>query len=303
MCVVRKNLKESLMHLYRSYILFLSLCIFSCSSQAQSHGPKNGSLIIMGGGSLDAPFYARFMDLIGGPDAEIVVIPTAIGGEGLEDGSIAARLVSSFKQQGFTQVTVLHTTDREEAQSEAFVKPLTTAKGIWFTGGRQWRLADSYLGTRSQEEFNKLLERGGVIAGSSAGATIQGSYLARGDSKTNTIMMGDHEEGFGFVSNVAIDQHVLARNRQFDLFEILDHHPDLLGIGIDENTGILVQGDQFEVMGASYVLIYDGTMWHPETQSFKALPAGSREFYMLGAGGRYDLVERRVVEQDCNEDG
>jgi cyanophycinase len=153
----------------------------------------------------------------------------SLGEEGLEDGGTASRLQSDFEQKGFTRVTILHTTDPSEAQTEAFVKPLTTAKGIWFTGGRQWRLADSYLGNRSQEEFTKLLDRGGVIAGSSAGATIQGSCLARGDRRTNTMMMGDHEEGFGFVSKVAIDQHELARNRQSDLFQILAHHPDRWG--------------------------------------------------------------------------
>ena len=119
-------------------------------------------------------------------------------------------------------------------------------------------MADSYLGTATHEALKDLLERGGVIAGSSAGATIQGSYLARGDTQTNTLMMGDHEEGLGFVTNVAIDQHLLTRNRQFDLFEIVEHRPELLGIGLDENTGILVQGNQFEVLGASFVAIYDG---------------------------------------------
>ena len=114
---------------------------------------------------------------------------------------------------------------------------------VWFTGGRQWRLADSYLGTKVEEELWALLGRGGVIGGSSAGATIQGSYLARGDTKTNTIMMGDHDEGFGFLKNTAIDQHLLRRNRQFDLIEIIEAWPELLGIGIDENTAIVVQGD------------------------------------------------------------
>ncbi len=61
----------------------------------------------------------------------------------------------------------------------------------YFTGGRHWRIADSYLNTKVHEELLKLLDRGGVIAGSSAGATIQGSYLARGDTKNNQIMMGD----------------------------------------------------------------------------------------------------------------
>jgi cyanophycinase len=128
---------------------------------------------------------------------------------------------------------------------------------VWFPGGRQWRLADAYLGTRVHEELRALLARGGVIGGTSAGATIQGSYLARGDTRSNTIMMGDHVEGMAFLRNVAIDQHLLRRNRQFDLIEIVQAHPELLGIGIDENTAIVVRGDRFEVMGAGCVAIYD----------------------------------------------
>lgn len=72
-------------------------------------------------------------------------------------------------------------------------------------------------------------------------------------------MMGDHEEGLAFISNVAIDQQLFARNRQFDVFEILENRPELLGIGLDEDTGIIVEGNQFTVFGRSYVAIYDGT--------------------------------------------
>ena len=136
-----------------------------------------------------------------------------------------------------------------------------------------------------------------MIAGSSAGATIQGSYLARGDTKANTIMMGDHEEGLGFLTNVAIDQHLLARNRQFDMFEILDNKPELLGIGLDENTGIIVKGDRFTVFGESYVAIYDGTRWSAERDTIYELPKGSREFYLLNAGKEYDLIKRRIIQK------
>lgn len=108
--------------------------------------------------------------------------------------------------------------------------------------------------------------------------------------------MGDHEEGMGFISNIAIDQHLLARNRQFDLFEILDEHPDLLGLGLDENTGIVVQGDEFEVIGASYIAVYDGKEWLPGRNSY--LPKGKpkERFYLLPAGARYNMRERREVE-------
>jgi cyanophycinase len=144
--------------------------------------------------------------------------------------------------------------------------------------------------------FN-LLDRGGVIAGSSAGATIQGSYLARGDSKNNQIMMGDHEIGLGFITNVAIDQHVLVRNRQFDMFNILKYRPELLGIGIDEKTAIIVKGDTLEVMGKSYVLIYDKSFWSREGSELKILPEENELFYYLRKGDRYNLSERKIIDK------
>lgn len=246
---------------------------------AQEVGPGDGALVIVGGALRDTAIVRRFLDLAGGADAPVVVIPTAGGGESYGPWYPG---LGMFKELGATDLTVLHTWSRDEADSEAFVEPLRRARAVWFPGGRQWRLADVYLDTRTEEELWALLERGGVIGGSSAGATIQGSYLARGDTRTNTVMMGDHEEGFGFLRNTAIDQHLLRRNRQFDLVEVIEAHPDLLGIGIDENTAIVVEGDEFEVMGQGYVAIYDhGAM----------LDSGGR-FYFLAPGDRFDLRSR-----------
>ena len=107
--------------------------------------------------------------------------------------------------------------------------------------------------------------------------------------------MGDHEVGLGFIKNVAIDQHLLKRNRQFDMFEILDNRPELLGIGIDEGTGIIVQGDTFKVMGESYVAMYDGTRWSKERDTIYKLPKGSKEFYTLKSGDEYNLKTRSVI--------
>lgn len=259
----------------------------------ETRGPSNGKLLIIGGAAGHF-FYEKFMELAGGPDAPIVVIPTALTSDILEPADLE-QFRNSFIRRGFKNVTVLHTRDRKVANSAAFYEPLKSASGVWFSGGRQWRHADSYLGTLTHKAFFNLLDRGGVIAGSSAGATIQGSYLARGDTKANTIMMGDHEEGLGFMTNVAIDQHLFARNRQFDLFEILHNKPGLLGIGLDENTGILVEGDQFTVIGQSYVVMYDGTRWSAERDTVYQLPDRSYQFYLLDDGDQYDLKNRRVI--------
>ncbi|HEV7500738.1 MAG TPA: cyanophycinase, partial [Vicinamibacteria bacterium] len=185
---------------------------------------------------------------------------------------------------GARHVKVLHTRDRKVADSEAFVAPLRDASGVWFSGGRQWRLADAYLGTRTHSELRAVLARGGVIGGTSAGATILGSFMVRGDTSGNAVMVGDHTEGLGFLRNVTIDQHLLTRNRQFDLVPVIESDPDLLGIGLDEDTAIVVRGDRFEVMGSGYVAIYDHT---------RRIDSGG-QFYLLAPGDRYNLKTREA---------
>lgn len=248
---------------------------------AQNIGPARGSLVIVGGAMRDPAIVERFIDLAGGPDAPIVVVPTA--GDAADYDQYWSGL-RQFRERGARNLTVLHTRDPKVAHTEAFVKPLTAARGVFFTGGRQWRLADVYLNTRTQRELQKLLDRGGVIGGSSAGATILGSFLVRGDTKGNELMIGDHVVGFGFLRNSAIDQHLLRRNRQFDLIDVIAKHPDLLGIGIDENTAIVVEGDRFDVIGQGYVAIYDAT------HARRPAP----RFYLLAPGDRFDLATREA---------
>jgi cyanophycinase len=278
-------------------LLFFVLTLSNISGQhsengSTSIGPEKGTLVIAGGGGIDTIFKS-FIKLAGGNDASIVVIPTAEGSESYDRNSGGA---GTMRRLGATNITVLHTTDRNIANSDAFIKPLISAKAVWFGGGRQWRLVDAYKNTLTEKVIWQVLERGGVIGGSSAGATIQGSYLVRGDTKNNQIMMGDHQEGFGFLKNVAIDQHVLARNRQFDMFDILKNRPELLGISIDEGTAIIVRGNQFEVIGPGYVIIYDGTFWSREGSDLKNLPEKSSLFYFLRKGDKYDLLNRKVIQ-------
>ena len=260
-----------------------------------TRGPENGHLIIAGGNLSDPSVYNLFIQLAGGPEAAVVIIPTAAEDGFFDEDSAIIRLERRYHRLGFQNITILHTRDIKEANTKAFVEPITTARGVWFPGGRQWRLADSYLNTLTHRELNNLLSRGGVIGGSSAGATIQGSFLARGDSRANTIMAGDHRVGLAFIENVAIDQHLLARNRHFDMFEILDLHPDLLGIGLDENTAIHVTGDSFDVIGQSYVAIYDRSRWSAERDTTYQLPANSKQFYFLRRGQRYDMRRRTII--------
>ena len=282
----------------KRFALIVALCLLAGGMFAQQQelepqtiGPKNGSLVIVGGAMRSDAILDRFIELAGGKDAFIVVIPTA-GGQSDYDHDFY--FIERLKARGVKEVHLLHTRDPKVADTREFVEPLRHADGVWFTGGRQWRLVDAYAGTLTQAMLDEVLARDGVIGGSSAGATIQGSYLVRGDTQTNQIIMGDHEVGFNYLKNTAIDQHVLARNRQFDLFEIIQAKPELLGIGLDENTAIVVQGNEFEVIGEHYVLVYDGTFYSREGYDMKKLPEASQIFYFLRAGDKYDLLKRKV---------
>lgn len=275
-------------------LLLISLTAPANSQKNLTTGPENGALVIMGGGRVVDTILKRYVELAGGIDAPMVVIPTAGGSANYNQDYYFANQLREF---GVKKVTVLHTYDKKEADTDTFTEPLLDAKAVWFGGGRQWRLVDSYLGTKTEKLIWKVLSGGGVVGGTSAGATIQGSYLARGDTKNNQIMMGDHEEGFGFIKNIAIDQHVMARNRQFDMFEIIKKKPELLGIGIDERTAIVVQGDTFEVIGQGKVLIYDGTFWSQEGSDLKKLPSRENLFYALQMTDSYDLRERKVISK------
>jgi cyanophycinase len=264
-------------NLFRPSWLYLAILLCAPADV----GPQKGGLVIVGGGEVGPEIRARFIALAGGQDAEFVVIPTAQEQDFVDVERVKRRFVQQF---GVKNVTVLHTRDPKEADREEFVAPLRRAGAVWFTGGRQWRLADAYLRTRTQRALEEVLERGGAIGGTSAGATIQGSYMVRGAPEGNQIMMSPgHEEGFGYVKNVAIDQHLIPRKRENDLVAVIEKHPELLGIGIDEATAIVVQGNRFEVIGKSKVGIYDGEDH-----------AGKR-FYFLQPGDRFDLKARKPL--------
>lgn len=249
--------------------------------------PVKGWLVIVGGGRTGQEIDNRFHELAGGKDARIVDIPTAVG-----DGQLNLDALRKRGDPRAASYTVLHTRDRKEADSREFVEPLLTATAVWIGGGRHWRLVDSYLGTRTEKEIKAVLDRGGVVGGSSAGATIQGSFLIRAASATpnnpegdNTIMMAPgYLVGFGLFPNTAIDQHLLTRHREDDLEPVMKAHPELLGIGIDESTAIVVHGQEFEVIGKSKVAVWDGKDHEGKMYMF------------LSAGQKFDFVKRKTVK-------
>ena len=250
------------------------------------HGPVQGSLLIIGGAVGNTPpIWNKFVELAGGKDsARIVVVTAAVG----DSAAYAQKEVDEIKTiTGIKNVTLLHTNSLAEANSDRFIEPIKKATGVYFLGGRQWRIADAYLNTLTHQAFSDVLKRGGVLSGSSAGATILGSFLWRGDTQGADILVGNHLQGLGFLKNSAIDQHLLKRNRQFDLVDFIKVSPQLLGIGLVEATAILVQNDTFQVIGNSYVAVYDY-----DTIVKKNIP-----FILLKNGERYDLKNRTIINK------
>ena len=193
-------------------------------------------------------------------------------------------------------MTVLHTYDSAVADTDESIAPLRDAKGVFFGGGRQWRHVDAYAGTKTEAAFQAVLGREGVISGSSAGASIIGTFLARGDTANNALVIGDHTVGFEYLKNPSIDQHVLVRNRRFDSLEIIAAHPELLAIGVDEETAWVVQGNEAEIIGESYAVVYDRKFCSREGEWERRLPEPAARFYFLRSGDRYDLKARKVIE-------
>jgi cyanophycinase len=250
-----------------------------------SVGPRTGSVMVVGGGQMGPEVYAKFIELAGGPDALIVDVPTA-GGDSINTSESGRGL----KSAGARNVVVYHTTSRTVADADSFVAKIASARGVWFDGGRQFRLVNSYAGTKSERAFQAVLDRGGVVGGSSAGASILGDYLVRG-APSNDNRLFNHPQylkGFAYLRGVAVDQHVVARDRLPDLHDSLtSRRPDLLGISEDEGTVWVVRGDSAEIIGRNKAFVYNGR---------DANDAG-RPFLTLRPGDRYNLATRRVVSR------
>lgn len=274
-------------------VLTLTACTSSSGDEASSESATavpNGTLMLAGG-AIGPALHAEFVRGAGGAEANIVYVPTAAQSVDIAETRAYVREMAPRVGASPENMTVLHTRDSLAADTDAFAAPLDSADAVWFSGGRQWRLVDAYSGTKTLEGFWSVLERGGVIGGSSAGATIQGSFLVRGDTETNELMMGNHQEGFGFLPQSAVDQHLLARDRQYDLIPVIEAHPELLGIGIDENTALVVQGDTARVVGESVVAIYDHRRW---VRADSTLDPGD-QFFFLQPGDRLDLRTRQQL--------
>lgn len=241
-----------------------------------------GALILVGGGPLPPEAVARFVELAGGVAAKVVLVPSAAPA----DARTADPIEAALRAAG-AEVRVLDCSHPTEVSAERLAV-LADATAVWFGGGRQWRLVDAFAGTAAIAAFHAVLARGGVIGGSSAGATIQADFLVRGNPLGNAEEWCEgYDQGFGFLPGCAVDQHFLVRNRTADLCDLVHRLPWLIGVGIDEGTAAIVRGGDLEVVGRSKVAIVDARA------SVDHGPRPTPEPTWLAAGDHWDLPAGR----------
>jgi cyanophycinase len=208
-----------------------------------------GSLVIAGGGPLPPEVRLRFLDLAGGPQTgRLVVIPAFDATPGQLES-----LQETWHKLDVQTVEVLHTRSRAEADLASFTAPLDQATGVWLSGGTQAWLSEHYAGTLVEDKLQELIQRGGVVGGSSAGAAAMTKVMI--EQGLEDAVEG---VGFGLLPGAVIDQHFLRRSRVNRLLGLMQAHPDLMAFGIDEGTALVVQvpKGRLGVIGASYVLAY-----------------------------------------------
>lgn len=275
------GMEEDLLALHRAALARLTPR-YRFDDEKLEPSAAHGTLVIAGGGDVPEDAAERFIKAAGGPDAEIVVVTTANG----EKPSVEARSVAWLTEAGAKNVRLVHPRTRAEAEAPAFVAVLRKANGVWFTGGRQWRLVDVFENTTAESEFRAILNRGGAIGGNGGGASMLSDYLVRGGPLSNKDIMAEgYEEGFGFMQGVAIDPFFTQRNRFADMARLKRAHPRLVGLGIDEETALVIQNGAVEVVGKNHVVVYG--------HSDKANADKSFEF--LYEGDKYDLAGRSRI--------
>jgi cyanophycinase len=210
---------------------------------------KTGALVLVGGGNLPDAVRRRFLELAGGKKARLVLIPSASA-----QPDAPAKSYAFWKTAPVESVRVLHTTRRRDADDPRFVGILRDATGVWIAGGDQNRLVALFGGTGVERALRDLLRRGGVIGGTSAGASVPCDVMMTGEPKAG--------RGFGLLPGVTVDQHFSSRGRLPRLRALLHGHPGQFGIGIDESTAVVIRGQQVSVLGAASVTTAraDGTV-------------------------------------------
>lgn len=219
-------------------LAFLLLPI-SLAASAHAAEPK-GHFVLVGGGGTGSEIRGEFVRLAGGKDARIVIIPSASDDPG---PATAGSLWRSYR----VPVSVLHATDRSAAADAKLYACLDQATGVWIGGGRQSYFMHLFSGTPLADKLKTVLARGGVVGGTSAGASVV----------TGVMVLGASEgRGLGLLEGFIVDQHFSERHRLPRLKRLIEKYADKVGYGIDENTALVLSGGSIKVLGAGTVTRY-----------------------------------------------
>ena len=261
-----------------------------------------GSLIIVGGGDTPLAVQSRFVALAGGSGkAKIAIFPMA----STEFDEEAKEVQADFKS--LNADAELINIERDEAQTESTSQFLEGYSGYWFLGGDQTRLAESLVGARVLEALGRRYMEGAVIGGTSAGASVMAQHMLTGKRKLTSqfaeadwgvIARGTYEVayGFGFLQSAIVDQHFLKRARYNRLLSAVLEQPRLIGVGIDEDTAVLVRPDgRWEVLGDSYVKIFDARRAHLTQDDDAPIGASGVTMHLLPAGAVFDPTTGQVT--------
>ena len=236
-------------------VILIGMGFFRTPCQANDTKPKNddtrkGALLICGGGALPLSVKKKFVELAGGKNGKLVVIPTA--SERTSEKALGER-TEFWTDAGIGMAKILHTRDRKVANSSTFVSELEDATAVWISGGQQSRLASAYQGTATEKALLDLVQRGGIVGGTSAGAAIQTRVMIQSGNPNPVI-----SKGMDLLPNAIVDQHFLKRNRFNRLLTAVRQHPDRTGVGISESTALLYVDNTCEVLGSSFVIVVNG---------------------------------------------
>jgi len=255
------------------------------------------------GGAAGPCVLGRFVSLSGGPAADIVVIATA----SRSPSTVEAEHVALFRELGAGTVRALRLSTRAEANA---VDPqaLESATGVYFTGGDQLRITTVLGGTQTDSLLQRLVHQGQIVlAGTSAGAAMMsGTMIVGGDGPGISAASVRTGPGLEFLPGVLIDMHFAERGRLNRLLSAVALYPHELGLGIDEDTAILADGDVFEVLGSGSVTIVDaGAATDIRVPADGPIAFAGARIHVLPAGCRFELSGRRpsIVDGAAGERG
>ena len=238
----------------RALVLVSTMGIGSASEPPSAIVPK-GCLVVEGGGKASPAVRSKILAIAGGPDCHLVIIPQA---SALADSGLIA--AQRWRNLGARDVTIIDLADRD-----ACLASIRRADLVWIGGGDQERLMKALKGSGIPEAIRARYNEGGTVAGSSAGAAVMSKVMiARGgeDFPKPLANFPIMSEGLGLWPEVIVDQHFLKLNRTPRLARAVEEFPDLVGVGIDESTAVIVRGKTIEVVGESRVVVIDQRRAH-----------------------------------------